>query len=145
MKAKAVEALAEFHKGLNCAQTVLYAFCEQYGLCREFACKLANGLGGGVRSGEICGAVTGAALVVGLKHGQKNIEDLETKKDCNAKTAEFIKLFRSQNGSIICRDILGCDISTKEGMQTANDKNLFYTVCAEKVRNAIILLEDLGY
>jgi C_GCAxxG_C_C family probable redox protein len=145
MKTAAAEALAYFNNGLNCAQTVLSAFCEEYGLSKEFAYRLANGLGSGCRSGEVCGALTGAILVIGLKYGQNTIDDLEAKMSCHTKIEEFIRSFQQQNGSIICRDLLGCDVSTKEGLEAAKEKNLFSTICVEKIKNAITMLEDLGY
>lgn len=145
MKTAALEALTYFNNGLNCAQTVLSAFCDTYGLSKDLAYRLANGLGSGFRSGEVCGAVSGAVLVIGLKHGQNTLCDLEAKKNCHAKTEEFINLYQIKNGSIICRDLLGCDVSTKEGMEMANDKNLYNTICVEKIKNAITMLEELGY
>lgn len=139
------DTVALFNRGLNCAQTVLSFFCEKYGVSKELAYKLANGLGSGVRSGEVCGAVLGAVIVVGLKHGQHTPDDLETKGYCNGKTDEFLNAFRSANGSIICRELLGCNISTKKGLDYAERHDLYNTICLEKVKNAILLLEELGY
>jgi len=145
MRLTSKEALSYFNKGLNCAQAVLSAFCEEYGLSRETAYRIAGGLGSGMRSGEICGAVSGAVLVIGLKYGQKTYSDFESKKTCYEKTEEFLKKYGDANGSIICRDLLGCDISTDEGRKTANAKDLYNTVCVEKIKSALTLLEELGY
>ncbi|MEI6101092.1 MAG: C-GCAxxG-C-C family protein [Eubacteriales bacterium] len=145
MDSTASEALAAFNNGLNCAQTVLSAYCEKYGMDKETAYKIAGGLGGGFRSGEICGAVSGAVLVIGLKYGQNIPEDKLAKAECYVKTEEFIDAFRQMNGSAICRELLGCDISTSGGRDIAMEKDLFNTVCADLVKNAILLLEDLGY
>jgi C_GCAxxG_C_C family probable redox protein len=139
------KALAYFNNGLNCAQAVLYAFCEKYGLSAELAINLAGGLGSGFRSGDICGAVSGAVLVVGLKHGQHTLEDLLAKQACSEKTEAFLEAYRNANGSIQCRDLLGCDLSTSAGRKQAQDENLFSTICVEKVKSALHLLEDLGY
>lgn len=145
MSEKSEKAVVQFKAGLNCSQSVLASFCEEYGLSRELALKTACGFGGGVRSGEICGAVSGAVMVIGLKHGNGSLEDLQSKGRCNVKTSEFIAKFRDGNGSIICRDILACDISTEQGMNIAKEKGLFSTTCVEMVKNAIELLENLGY
>jgi C_GCAxxG_C_C family probable redox protein len=134
-----------FNSGFNCSQSVLTAFCEKYGLDRETALKAACGLGGGCRSGEICGAVSGAVITIGLKYGHCQPGDVETKTNCYAKTAEFLNAFKAKNGSIICREILNCDISTKEGMEEAKSKNLFKTTCVDMVRSAASILEELGY
>lgn len=139
------EARKTFGCNFNCAQSVLSVFCERYGLYRKTALKIACGLGGGVRSGEVCGAVSGAVLVIGLKYGQSESEDADAKKNCNQKTEEFVQAFRAKYGDITCRGILGCDISTPDGREKAGQGNLFNTVCAEKVGQAADLLEELGY
>lgn len=139
------EARKTFGSNFNCAQSVLSVFCERYGLDRKMALKLASGLGSGFRSGEVCGAVSGAVLVIGLKYGQSISEDSDTKINCNRKTEEFIQAFRLRYGDITCRGILGCDISTPDGREKAMKGNLFNTVCAEKVGQAVELLEELGY
>lgn len=145
MGAKSEKAVELFKKGLNCSQAVLVSFCEDYGLGSELALKIGCGFGGGVRSGEICGAVSGAVMVIGLKYGNGSIADLESKGTCYAKTSEFLAKFRERNGSVVCRDLLGCDISTEAGLQLAKDKGLFSTTCADMVSSSIELLEDLGY
>lgn len=145
LTAKQETALALFNNGLNCAQTVLAAFCDRYGLEEETAIRMAGGLGSGFRSGDVCGAVSGAVLVIGLKYGQRSVEDKGAKLLCYEKTEEFIKAFRAKHGSICCRDIIGCDLSTPEGREQANREGLFGTICAGKVKSAIDLLIELGY
>ena len=145
MTDKQESAMACFGSGFNCSQAVLSVFCEEYGLDKITALKLACGLGGGFRSGEVCGAVSGAILVVGLKGGNSTAEDKELKANCYAKTEEFIKAFKKMHNTIICREILSVDISTEEGRKQAQDKNLFRTKCDEVVSSAVGILEDLGY
>lgn len=145
MDAKQEMAVDTFNNGYNCAQAVVSAFCEDYGLNRETALKLAGGLGGGVRSGNICGAVSGAALVIGLKYGQYAPGDAASKANCNAKTLEFTKEFKKQNGALNCRELLGCDISTSEGFEHAQSQSLCKTKCPGLVESAAALLEELGY
>jgi len=135
---RAVESFSANGGTLYCSQAVLSAFCEKYGLDESLAAKLSCGLNSGFRRADICGAVAGAVLVVGLKHG-------DSKDICNQKTEEFIKMFKAHNGDITCRDILGCDISTPDGRQNAIDKNLFKAVCVDIVRSAAEILEDLEY
>lgn len=145
MISKLNKALNNFRSGFNCGQAVLSAFCEKYDLEMDIALKLASGLGSGFRSGEVCGVASGAVLVIGLKYGQSRSEDIEIKQFCYLKTEEFLDTFRKQNGSILCRDLLGCDISTDEGREKAKNENLFQVICEEKIKNAVELLEDLGY
>ena len=109
------------------------------------ALKMCSGLGAGFRSGEICGAVSGAVLAIGLKYGQGVAEDTATKDKCNDKTVEFMNLFRTKNKSVVCKDILGFDLSNREEYQQAKAQNLFKTTCVDMIKSAVALLEDLGY
>ena len=138
MGEKANIASELFNNGLYCSQAVLGAFCENYGMEQETAFKISCGLNSGVRHADICGAVSGAVLVVGLKYG-------DTANICNSKTEEFIKLFNDKNDNIICRNILGCDISTPNGKEKAANENLFKTLCLDMVISATQILENLGY
>ena len=127
-----------FLQGYNCSQAVLATFSEKYGLPKLQALHMACGFGGGVRAGEICGAVSGAVLIIGLKYGSDKIT-------CYEKTVEFNNTFKQKNGYIVCRDLLGYDISTELGMNTAKEKGLFKTTCVDMVTNAVEILEVLGY
>ena len=145
MSLVAENAINLFNSGFNCAQSVFAAFCEKYGMDKEFALKTSAGFGGGFRLGEICGAASGAALVIGLKHGQYIAEDKASKADCNNKVAEFMGLFRAENKSVVCREILNLDLSVKEEYEEAQNRNLFKTTCVNMVKSAVGLLEGLGY
>lgn len=145
MQTKQELAVELSNRGFNCAQSVLGVFCEKYCVNKETALKMASGLGSGFRSGEICGAVSGAILVIGLKYGQFIAEDKSSKLYCNAKTVEFLNIFKMKNRSCLCREILGCNVSTIEGQKQAQEKNLFKTVCVDMVKSAVAILEELGY
>jgi C_GCAxxG_C_C family probable redox protein len=143
---KPSENAVELYKsGFNCAQSVFASFCEKYGIDKEQGLKFCCGFGGGVRSGEICGAVSGAVLVIGLKYGNNNAEDKDSKATCYSKTTEFLEIFKEQNGYIVCKNLLGYDISTKDGMRQAKENGLFNTTCVELVRSSAEILEKLDY
>jgi len=143
VSSKTEKATALFSSGFNCAQSVLAVFCEKYDLDENTALKISGGLGAGVRCGDICGAVSGAVLVIGLKHGHYISEDGISKSNCNSKTLEFIDLFKKKNGSAICREILGYDLSVKTEYEQAQNQNLFKTTCVDMVKSAVELLEDI--
>ena len=134
-----------FLSGFNCAQAVFSSFSEDYGLDAEPARKIAGGLGGGARAAELCGAVSGAVLVIGLKYGQETADDVDTKLKCYTEAEEFIRRFRAANGNIVCRSLLDCDITTTEGREAAIAKGLFATKCKDLVVSAIEILMDMGY
>lgn len=98
-----------------------------------------------MRNGEICGAVSGGAMVIGLRYGHFTGDDNEGKALCYSKTREFTEKFKKKNNSIICRDLLGIDIFEGDGMKVASEKNLFKTTCIDMICDAVIILEELGY
>ena len=133
-----VKKASELYGGFYCSQAVLGAFCDKYGVDEKLAFRISCGLNSGVRRADVCGAVSGAILVIGLKYG-------DDKAVCNLKTEEYIKTFKEKNGSMICRDLLGCDISTPDGKEKAMTENLFKTRCMDMVISAAQILVDLGY
>lgn len=139
---KAVEL---FSKGFNCSQSVFSVFAEKYGISEETALKIGCGFGGGMRNGEICGAVSGAVMVIGLRYGHSSETDNESRSVCYQKTREFTEAFKSREGSIICRELLGIDIFSGDGMNIAAEKGLFKTTCVDMIVRAVELLEELGY
>lgn len=141
---KADDAVADFNKGFNCSQSVFAAFAPELGMDREKAFRVATGFGGGMaRQGMTCGAVTGALMVLGLRHGIALQRDVEGKERTYARTLHFMQQFRERHGSVLCREILGCDLSTPEGQREARDKGLFQTVCPRAVRDAVEILDGM--
>jgi C_GCAxxG_C_C family probable redox protein len=137
-------ALATFKSRFNCSQAVLSAFCDELGFDRPTALKIAAGFGGGIgRSGETCGAVTGAIMVIGLKKGMSSPDPLQANEITYALSAEFLKRFRELRGSTLCRDLLGCDISNNKALMEAREKRLFQTVCPGLVQDAIRIVGSM--
>ena len=126
----ATTALEYYESGLYCSQAVIGTFCDKYGMDTDTAFKISCGLNSGCRCSDICGAVSGAILVIGLKYGSEQ-------QVCNAKTEVFVDAFNSRNGDLICRNILGCDISTQEGKQEFINKGLFDSICSNMVVSAV--------
>lgn len=143
MSTKVEQAVERFKNGFNCSQAVLSSYGEQFGLDCEKAFKVATGFGGGMRMSDVCGAVTGAFMVLGLKYGNTTAEDKEAKAKTYEMVIEFTNRFEARNGSVMCRDLLGCDISTPEGNKEAQDKGLFSTICPQMVRDSAEILEEM--
>ena len=136
------KAAGGFSQGLNCAQSIVSTYGPQFGLDRDLAIKLASGFGGGIgHQGESCGAVTGALMVIGLKHGGALDDDSRDKT--YGLVERFLEKFKARHGSIMCRELLGCDISTPQGLQAARDKGLFEKRCPDYVRASAEILEEL--
>jgi len=138
------KALACFRSGFGCAQSVFSAYAPLLGLDRETALKVACGCGGGMgQLGEVCGALTGAFMLAGLKHGNTRKEDSAAKNKTYALVAELAERFRAQHGDIRCRDLLGCELNTKEGMAAFKDRKLLKLKCEKYVAAAAALVEEL--
>lgn len=137
------KALRYYEDKFHCSQSVLVAFADELGLTEEQALKIAYCFNSGMRRGEVCGSCSGALMVLGMKYGQSEKGDLESRAMANEKTIEFLKRFKAANGSYICNEILGCDITTDEGGKYALDHNLYTTVCPRMVASAVKILEDM--
>ena len=140
---KAEKALELFANNFNCSQAVLTAFAPDFGLDEKLTLMLGTQFGGGARNAEMCGAVSGALMVLGLKYGHFESENNEQKQRAYAIATEFTKRFKERNGSIVCRDLLGYDLTKTEDSACIKEKNLFRTVCPEMIRSAVEVLEGV--
>jgi C_GCAxxG_C_C family probable redox protein len=140
----AQRAAETFESGFSCSQAVFAAFSEALGLERTLALKIAQPFGGGIAgTGSTCGAVSGALLVIGLKHGRLRPEDAAAKEKTYALVREFSARFAERHGSIICRELLGVDLSTPEGHEEARRRGLFAERCSRFVSEAAEILEAI--
>ena len=115
MSVKGDRAYELFKQGYNCSQAVFGAFCEELGVDFETSVKLASGFGGGIgRMREVCGTFTGLTMAASLIYGYSDPEELETKKELYEKIRLLGDRFRQDNGSIICRELLGLTCRKEE-------------------------------
>ena len=136
-------AVELFGQGYMCSQAVFAAFSEQFGITEKQALQIGACFGGGMNKAEVCGACTGALMALGMKYGQVDLNDMESRAAENAKAIQFLDEFKKRKGSYICRDILGCDISTKEGKAVAVNNGLFGKLCPEMVRTAAEIVTEM--
>ena len=114
------------------------------GLDRDTALKIAGAFGAGMaRTGGTCGAVTGSFMVIGLHHAKTRKDDDDSRERAYALGQEFMDAFRERNGSILCRELLGADVGTPEGMKRVREQDLFRTVCPKFVKDAAEILERM--
>ncbi len=95
--------------GHNCCQSVVCCCCERFGLDADTAYRLGAFFGAGMRAGETCGAVTGALMALGLRYGDEN------NRQCG-KSAQFLKAFKEQYGSIVCKELIAPEGMKKKQM-----------------------------
>jgi C_GCAxxG_C_C family probable redox protein len=129
--------------GCSCSQSVFGAFAPRLGLGEDVAVQVASGFGGGMRMAETCGAVTGAFMTLGLALAGDASRTADGRQAVSDAVVEFGRRFRERHGALTCRDLLGCDISTPEGKQSAQDRNLFQTTCRDLVRGAAAIVDEL--
>ncbi len=132
---KCEKAVEKFLSGYNCAQSILYAYGPDLGLEPETALKVATGLGAGMaRRGEVCGAVSGGILALGLKYGRGAQQDRSASEETYRKTEELMANFERRHGSCTCRLLLdGCDLRTTEGQDRFRKEDRLHTTCAKCV------------
>lgn len=108
MNEKGALAKQYFLEGYNCAQAVLLAFAEELGLDEKTALRLSSSFGGGMgRMREVCGAVSALFLVAGALYGYDDPQDQQAKQQHYALIRTLAEQFKEQNGSIVCRELLG--------------------------------------
>ena len=132
-----------FGRKFHCSQAVFAAFAEGLGITEKQALKIGACLGSGMRKGEVCGACTGALLALGLKFGQADESDIQSRLKTNEVTDRFLAEFKKENGSYMCKELLGCDLSTEEGIKATLEKKLFTEFCPKMVESATKIAEDI--
>lgn len=138
MQSKAVES---FKQGLSCSQAVASVFADRYGIDKDTVLRLSRGFGGGIGGmGGVCGAITGAYMVIGMSYDPN---DASQKAEVYKKVQEFTHLFRQRHTEIECSNLLGCDIRTESGKALIKEKNLRDIRCSVFVQDAVEILQDI--
>jgi C_GCAxxG_C_C family probable redox protein len=137
----------QYHaRGYGCAQAVLASFAQDYGLSEETALRISTGFGSGMgRMCEVCGALTGAFMAIGLEYGKVITDGTRYGTDTETTyrlVAELARKFQERNGSIYCRDLIGHDLSDPDERAQVIQLGLFKTTCGKAILDAVELLEE---
>ena len=145
MKTKSETAAEKFLEGYNCAQAVIYPFCGDLQIDENIALKMACGFGGGMgKKQEVCGAVTGGIIVIGLKYGRGKNDEIASTELTYANTRELMEKFSEKHGSFVCLKLLnGCEIATEEGWKYFVENDLKTRICLEYVQSVVEILETI--
>lgn len=133
-----------FRQGYNCSQAVVGAWTEEIGLPFDTAVKFSAGFGGGMgRLREVCGAVSGAFMVLGMKYST-GLPDPQSKKAMYEKIQAFAARFKEENQfhSIVCREMLGLSGASKPAPAARTDAYYKKRPCAELIGLSAALLEE---
>jgi len=132
-----------FTQGYNCAQAVLLAFADELDIDKNTALKLSSSFGGGMgRLREVCGAVSGMFMVVGLKYGSQNPLDIKAKTEHYKLIQELASHFTEINHSIICRELLGLNVKVDNPVPSERNEQYYKKrPCVELVCDAAKILD----
>ena len=142
---KSEQAVSKFLEGYNCAQSVFYSFCDDLGLEKTYALKIACGFGAGMgRKEEVCVAVTGGIIVLGAKYGKVEKDDRSAQEMTYKKTRELMDKFAKKHGTYICRQLLnGCELTLEEGQKSFKENDMLNKICLPCVQSVVNILEEL--
>lgn len=137
------DILKSFGEGFDCSQVVLSHVSDKLGITKEEALRVAACFGGGMWHGETCGCVVGALMALGIKYATVTPNDKEKKDNLLKLKAKFEEKFCEKNGSCICKEILGHDLSTEDGMAKISEEKLLETKCPQVVIDACSILDEM--
>ena len=143
-KGRGEKAKELFMEGYNCSQAVLGAFCDECGMDFETAMKLSSSVGGGMgRLREVCGAVSGMFMVAGLIYGYDDPKGQAQKAQHYERIQKLAKEFQKENGSIVCRELLGLTEKKSESVPELRTEQYYKKrPCAEMVEMAAEIIEQ---
>ena len=134
-----------FEIGYNCAQAVFCAFEDVTGFDREAAVRFSAGFGGGMgRLREVCGAVSGMTMVLSCVFASTDPNDAQKKKELYALIQKAAEAFKAENGSYVCRELLGLGKGPSEPVPEARTEQYYKKrPCSELVKCAAEITEKI--
>lgn len=146
MQRSEIMALATSHAdaGLLCSESVLLAISELLRVESELIPRIATGFGAGIgRKGEVCGALAGGVMGLGLAYGRSVPETGEDDRRPYWFSARLAEAFRTRFGGLRCVDLLGLDLSRPEEIEEYHRRELWATRCREIISETAGLAHDL--
>ena len=133
------KAVDYFNQGFNCAESALLALSDYMDIDCRYIPKIASGFGGGIgKHGEVCGALSGAVMALGIAFGRKEANDREGKEKMYNITDSFIKKFEKEFGCIRCKDLTGYDMLNPEDLKKMKEENTHKNFCSKLVSFAVL-------
>ena len=136
-------AVNKFRDGYCCSQSVLFSFADKLEISEDVALKIANGFGAGMgRKQEVCGAVSGAVMVIGLLYGRGVNDGKEKHEYTYDRVRDFIDAFEAKHNTVLCKKLLdGCDLLSPQGQDSFKSSNMIEK-CYGFVEDAVNILEE---
>lgn len=142
MSERIEKALENHKKGYNCAQSVVCAYCDKFDIEEQMAFKLAEAFGLGMGTMGTCGAVTGMAMLAGMKISDGKLDAPGTKHQSYHLMKEMTKAFTAINGTVICRELKGSGARMDSGNKSGSSE-IKVKSCDEYIRDAAVIVEKL--
>ena len=143
---KAADAVALFQQGFNCTQSILSVFAPDFGLDQDMARRISQGFGAGMgRTDNICGSLSAAIMVIGLRYGGTRPDDTAAKEKTYAVVREFLQEFKTLHGSVACTDLLGYNLSDPKQFADAKTHQVAMERCPVFIRAAVELVEKVAF
>ena len=139
------EAAAEYMRnGFNCAQSMVKAYTAELSAKEDSVVRMAAPFGGGLgRNGYVCGAVSGAALVIGARFGNADAADIAARDKAYAAVSRLMKKFQEEHHTVLCRELISFEIDSPEGYQRAREAGVFQNKCPLFLRSIGNILDDI--
>ena len=137
------KAVENYMGGIDCSQVCFGHGAEVLGFDKETAVKIAAAFGGGMFAGERCGCVTGSLMALGLKYGHYKKGDEDAKNAFLAKKAEFEAKFKEAHETLMCKELIGYDVSKPEELQAALESGVMFDLCPKLAVTACEILDDM--
>ncbi|UCH70846.1 MAG: C_GCAxxG_C_C family protein [Candidatus Bathyarchaeota archaeon] len=137
------EAVSQFEGGYNCAQSVLLVMQKFWNVKNTVEPRVASAFGGGIgRRGSLCGALTGGVIAIGVKYGT-NKPILEEREKAYSLALKFYNRFEKDCGGVLCRDLIGYDLTDPKDLEKARNSNVFTEKCVHFIEKAVEILIGL--
>lgn len=133
-----------FESGYCCAESVLLAVAENKGIESELIPKIATGFCAGMSfTSGLCGALSGGIMALNMLYGRSEVDDFKSKETTYYMVGKFITEFEKRLGSRNCADLLGCDVSTPEGLKTFEEEDMERQKCHKITEEATSIVIEL--
>ncbi len=128
----------------HCGQQICSALAEEAGVSEEQAVGMSFALGCGMGNGDACGCYTAALVLLGLRYGCCRLDDIKTKHDLMVeKVNEFEKRWAAMQSKLLCREILGIDVTKGDGMQRAMADGRIGRICMPLIDGTLKALSEM--
>ena len=140
---KKEEAINFFNNGCNCSQAVVMPYAEDLNIDHEIVERISVAFGGGMsKQGKVCGCLSGALMVIGLKYGEDSAKKVQQRINSYNQGKEMVVKFKEAFGATDCKDLIKLDLDNSKDMKKAQKEKVFENRCSKLVGQTVEILEE---